>query len=129
MVMTTLLLLLAVSVLMVGGVRLSKASLHTRVHKSTFTMKITPSTTTNMATTMTTLRMCSTESGSNGNQVTGKKKRILSGVQPTGSLHLGNYLGAIRQWYDIIFHLTHYSILLHFSYLIALTMNCCCVHM
>jgi len=25
-------------------------------------------------------------------------KRILSGVQPTGSLHLGNYLGAIRQW-------------------------------
>lgn len=27
-----------------------------------------------------------------------KKKRVLSGVQPTGSLHLGNYLGAIRQW-------------------------------
>jgi len=26
------------------------------------------------------------------------KKRVLSGVQPTGSLHLGNYLGAIRQW-------------------------------
>lgn len=25
-------------------------------------------------------------------------KRVLSGVQPTGSLHLGNYLGAIRQW-------------------------------
>ncbi len=24
--------------------------------------------------------------------------RILSGVQPTGQLHLGNYLGAIRQW-------------------------------
>jgi tryptophanyl-tRNA synthetase len=24
--------------------------------------------------------------------------RILSGVQPTGTLHLGNYLGAIRQW-------------------------------
>jgi tryptophanyl-tRNA synthetase len=23
---------------------------------------------------------------------------VLSGVQPTGSLHLGNYLGAIRQW-------------------------------
>jgi len=33
-------------------------------------------------------------SGSNGN----RKKRVLSGVQPTGSLHLGNYLGAIRQW-------------------------------
>lgn len=26
------------------------------------------------------------------------KKRILSGVQPTGNLHLGNYLGAIRNW-------------------------------
>ncbi|QSF48097.1 tryptophan--tRNA ligase [Thermosynechococcus sp. TA-1] len=26
------------------------------------------------------------------------KKRVLSGVQPTGSLHLGNYLGAIRNW-------------------------------
>lgn len=27
-------------------------------------------------------------------------RRVLSGVQPTGSLHLGNYLGAIRQWVD-----------------------------
>ena len=27
-------------------------------------------------------------------------RRILSGVQPTGSLHLGNYLGAIKQWVD-----------------------------
>tara|TARA_Y100001949_G_scaffold145927_1_gene129343 strand:+ start:479 stop:1495 length:1017 start_codon:yes stop_codon:yes gene_type:complete len=26
------------------------------------------------------------------------KKRILSGVQPTGDLHLGNWLGAIRNW-------------------------------
>jgi tryptophanyl-tRNA synthetase len=26
------------------------------------------------------------------------KKRVLSGVQATGSLHLGNYLGAIRNW-------------------------------
>ena len=26
------------------------------------------------------------------------KKRVLSGVQPTGNLHLGNYLGAIRNW-------------------------------
>ena len=29
-----------------------------------------------------------------------RTERILSGVQPTGSLHLGNYLGAIRQWVD-----------------------------
>jgi tryptophanyl-tRNA synthetase len=28
---------------------------------------------------------------------TDKKKRILSGVQPTGKLHVGNYFGAIRQ--------------------------------
>ena len=27
-------------------------------------------------------------------------RRILSGVQPTGSLHLGNYLGAIKQWVE-----------------------------
>lgn len=26
---------------------------------------------------------------------------MLSGVQPTGSLHLGNYLGAIRNWVDL----------------------------
>ncbi|MDP3970701.1 MAG: tryptophan--tRNA ligase [bacterium] len=29
------------------------------------------------------------------------KKRILSGVQPTGALHLGNYIGALRQWVDL----------------------------
>jgi tryptophanyl-tRNA synthetase len=28
------------------------------------------------------------------------KPRVLSGVQPTGNLHLGNYLGAIRNWVD-----------------------------
>jgi len=26
------------------------------------------------------------------------KKRVFSGIQPTGNLHLGNYLGAIRNW-------------------------------
>ena len=26
------------------------------------------------------------------------RRRVLSGVQPTGTLHLGNYLGAIRNW-------------------------------
>src|SRR3546814_12852112 len=24
--------------------------------------------------------------------------RVVSGIQPTGNLHLGNYLGAIKQW-------------------------------
>jgi tryptophanyl-tRNA synthetase len=28
------------------------------------------------------------------------KQRILSGVQPTGNYHLGNYLGAIRNWVE-----------------------------
>ncbi|HBE21446.1 MAG TPA: tryptophan--tRNA ligase [Cyanobacteria bacterium UBA11149] len=28
------------------------------------------------------------------------KLRVLSGVQPTGNLHLGNYLGAIRNWVE-----------------------------
>ena len=26
------------------------------------------------------------------------KKRMLSGIQPSGDLHLGNYLGAIKNW-------------------------------
>lgn len=29
------------------------------------------------------------------------KRRILSGIQPTGALHLGNYLGAIRNWVQL----------------------------
>lgn len=27
-------------------------------------------------------------------------KRVLSGIQPTGIPHLGNYLGAMRRWVD-----------------------------
>ena len=30
----------------------------------------------------------------------GQKKRMLSGIQPSGDLHLGNYLGAIKNWAD-----------------------------
>ncbi len=29
------------------------------------------------------------------------KKRIFSGAQPTGSLHIGNYLGALRNWVEL----------------------------
>ena len=29
-----------------------------------------------------------------------QKQRVFSGVQPTGKLHLGNYVGAIKQWAD-----------------------------
>ncbi len=28
-------------------------------------------------------------------------QRIFSGIQPTGNLHLGNYLGAIRNWVSL----------------------------
>jgi tryptophanyl-tRNA synthetase len=30
-----------------------------------------------------------------------KQELVFSGVQPTGNLHLGNYLGAIKNWVDI----------------------------
>ena len=29
------------------------------------------------------------------------KARVLSGVQPTGNLHIGNYLGALKNWVKI----------------------------
>lgn len=29
------------------------------------------------------------------------KKRVLSGIRPSGFLHLGNYLGAIKQWIEL----------------------------
>jgi tryptophanyl-tRNA synthetase len=29
------------------------------------------------------------------------KKRILSGIQPTGFLHIGNYLGALKNWVNL----------------------------
>lgn len=28
------------------------------------------------------------------------KKRVFSGIQPTGEIHLGNYLGAVKNWVD-----------------------------
>ncbi|GAA7646946.1 tryptophan--tRNA ligase [Helicobacter pylori] len=29
------------------------------------------------------------------------KKRVFSGIQPTGQIHLGNYLGAIKHWVEV----------------------------
>lgn len=29
------------------------------------------------------------------------KKRLLSGIQPTGKMHLGNYLGAVKNWVSL----------------------------
>jgi len=31
-----------------------------------------------------------------------QKPRVFSGVQPSGSLHIGNYVGALTQWRDIL---------------------------
>ena len=42
------------------------------------------------------------------------KKRVLSGIQPTGSPHIGNYLGAVKNWvalqdtHDCYFILANY---------------------
>ena len=33
-------------------------------------------------------------------EMSGVKTRVLSGIQPSGDLHLGNYLGAIKGWVD-----------------------------
>ncbi|KAK9825291.1 hypothetical protein WJX74_006524 [Apatococcus lobatus] len=30
-----------------------------------------------------------------------RRKRVLSGIQPTGGLHLGNYFGAMRSWINL----------------------------
>ena len=36
-----------------------------------------------------------------------KKKLAFSGVQPTGNLHLGNYLGALRNFVSLPVSYTH----------------------
>ena len=47
-------------------------------------------------------------------QATNNKKTIFSGIQPSGNLHIGNYLGAITQWtalqdeYNCIFCVVDY---------------------
>jgi len=44
----------------------------------------------------------------------GKRLRVLSGMQPTGRMHIGNYLGALRNWvqlqdeYECIFFVADY---------------------
>src|SRR5210317_635842 len=35
------------------------------------------------------------------NEITNNQKRVFSGVQPTGNLHLGNYLGAIKNFVSL----------------------------
>jgi len=35
------------------------------------------------------------------NNTTSTPRRVLSGMRPTGKLHLGNYMGALRNWVDL----------------------------
>ncbi|KAK7351507.1 hypothetical protein VNO77_11022 [Canavalia gladiata] len=57
------------------------------------------------------IRCCTTLSATSSQipTPTSIKKRVVSGVQPTGSIHLGNYFGAIKNWvalqnlYDTLF--------------------------
>ena len=48
------------------------------------------------------------------------KKTVLSGVQATGSLHLGNYLGSIRNWVKMQ---EEYNCFLFLAYLHAITFD------
>ena len=47
----------------------------------------------------------------------GSKKRILTGIRPTGALHLGHYVGALETWlefqeeYDCFFLIADYQAL------------------
>ena len=37
----------------------------------------------------------------NNQSAPARKKRIFSGIQPTGTFTLGNYLGAVRNWVEL----------------------------
>ncbi|MFH0906792.1 MAG: tryptophan--tRNA ligase [bacterium] len=49
------------------------------------------------------------------------KKRILSGIKPSGSIHIGNYLGAVRNWADLASMQKDYSLIFFIADLHALT--------
>jgi len=54
------------------------------------------------------------ESSHPGAATPGRRLRVLSGMQPTGRMHVGNYLGALRNWvqlqdgYECIFFVADY---------------------
>src|SRR4029077_15936735 len=53
----------------------------------------------------------------NGERMSGSRERVLSGMRPTGMLHLGNYLGALDNWvklqedYDCFFFVANWHML------------------
>src|SRR5690554_7590079 len=48
---------------------------------------------------MTTSHTTSSSSANSGSSA-GQLPRVFSGVQPTSTLHIGNYVGALRQWVE-----------------------------
>ncbi len=54
--------------------------------------------------------------------IQGHKKRIVTGIQPTGALTLGNYLGAIKNWTDQIKTGSYDSVFCFLADLHAITM-------
>lgn len=61
-----------------------------------------PTTTTMSSTPLRHLRhLTRTRAFSTTTPPTAARKVVFSGIQPTGVPHLGNYLGALRQWVDI----------------------------
>ncbi len=48
-----------------------------------------------------------------------KRKTILSGIQPTGDIHLGNYFGAVKNWVDLQEHYRCYYMVVDYH---AMTM-------
>ena len=41
------------------------------------------------------------EKSAGGSSATAKRKRVFSGMQPSGEAHLGNYLGALKRWVEM----------------------------
>ena len=45
------------------------------------------------------------------------RKRVVSGVQPTGMVHLGNYLGAIKNWVALqVLHILFFNYIVLSNY-------------
>src|SRR4029453_13940058 len=40
------------------------------------------------------------EGGGSARRAPGRPPRVFSGIQPSGDMHLGNYLGAVRRWVE-----------------------------
>ena len=48
-------------------------------------------------------------------QTEARKKVMLSGIQPSGELHLGNYLGAVKNWSELAEEFNCYYFIINYS--------------